>query len=153
MTMGPYYTGNGDSSGLYGTPVSPSSTTYFEWFIFQEASTQPATPTGGSWDFTTNSGTAPTGWSGNPPANPLNTVWVSIGIVSSKASTAITWGAPGSFAYPGAGSILSGNGNPSGSAGSNNQMYIQLDATPQGIWFKESGTWVKLNSLVSGGTF
>lgn len=153
MTMGPYYTGNGDSSGLYGTPVSPSSTTYFEWFIFQEAASQPATPTGGSWNFTTNSGTAPAGWSSNPPVNPLNQVWVSIGIVSSKASNTITWSTPGVFAYPGVGAILSGNGSPSGAAGSNNQMYIQLDSTPQGMWFKESGTWVKLNSLLSGGTF
>jgi hypothetical protein len=32
-------------------------------------------------------------------------------------------------------------------------MYIQLDAVPQGIWLKESGTWVKLNALMSGGTF
>jgi hypothetical protein len=73
--------------------------TYFEWFIFKEAATQPATPTGGSWNFTTNVGTAPTGWLSVPPAVPSNQVWVSIGVVNSRSTAAITWSAPGLFTF------------------------------------------------------
>ena len=41
-----------ESTGLYGNNVNFGGS-YFEWFIFQQADTQPATPTGGSWNFTT----------------------------------------------------------------------------------------------------
>jgi hypothetical protein len=80
--------------------------TYFEWFIFKEAATQPATPTGGSWNFTTNVGTAPTGWLSVPPAVPSNQVWVSIGVVNSRSTAAITWSAPGLFTF-GSGTVTS----------------------------------------------
>ena len=66
-----------DTSGLYGNAPATGGT-YFEWFVFQEAVSQPATPTGGSWNFTTNIGTPPSGWSLIPPSNPSNQVWVSI---------------------------------------------------------------------------
>ncbi len=72
-----------ESNGLYGN--SPSfGGTYFEWFIFQVSDVQPATPTGGSWSFQTNTGTPPTGWLATPPSNPTNIVWVSIALVNSK---------------------------------------------------------------------
>jgi hypothetical protein len=73
--------------------------TYFEWFIFKESGTQPATPTGGSWNFATNVGTAPTGWTSSPPVSPANQVWVSIGVVSSRNTAAITWSTPGLFTF------------------------------------------------------
>lgn len=85
-----------ESSGLYGQ--SPNfGGSYFEWFIFQEAATQPATPTGGSWSFTTNSGTAPSGWSLLPPSAPVNQVWVSIALVNSRSSATLVWTEPGLF--------------------------------------------------------
>ena len=87
-----------ESVGLYGNNTVFGGT-YFEWFIFKEASTQPATPTGGSWNFTTNVGTAPAGWSSVPPAIPSNQVWVSIGVVNSRSTAAITWSAPGLFTF------------------------------------------------------
>ena len=44
-----------ESAGLYGN--SPNfGGTYFEWFIFQESATAPATPSGGVWDFQANTG-------------------------------------------------------------------------------------------------
>lgn len=94
--MGPYYRGNSDSTGLYGSSSSFGGT-YFEWFIFQEAATAPATPTGGSWSFTTNVGTPPTGWSSTPPASPTNIVWVSIALVNSRNANDLTWSTPGRF--------------------------------------------------------
>ena len=97
MTMGPFYTGAGESIGLYSNGRSTTTTTslYFEWFIYQVASSQPATPTGGVWDFNTNTGTPPSGWLTSPPANPTNTVWVSTSIVSSVSPTTTNWSAPG----------------------------------------------------------
>jgi hypothetical protein len=94
-----------ESVGLYGNNTVFGGT-YFEWFIFKEAATQPATPTGGSWNFTTNVGTAPTGWLSVPPAVPSNQVWVSIGVVNSRSTAAITWSAPGLFTF-GSGTVTS----------------------------------------------
>ena len=104
MTMGPYYTGAGESIGLYsnGYASTTTSTLYFEWFIYQVAATQPATPTGGSWDFATNTGTPPTGWSSTPPAYPTNTVWVSTTIINSLTPTTTSWSTPGQLGGVGA---------------------------------------------------
>jgi len=112
-----------ESSGLYGSNNN-FSTTYFEWFIFQESATAPATPTGGSWNFVTNVGTAPTGWSSTPPVSPVNTVWASISIVNSRSTAALTWTAPASWVKPGiAATIAVGTtttGAPGTSASVNN---------------------------------
>jgi len=88
-----------ESVGLYGNNTVFGGT-YFEWFIFKEASTQPATPTGGTWNFTTNVGTPPTGWTGSPPVTPSTQVWVCIGVVNSRSTAAIVWSTPGLFALP-----------------------------------------------------
>lgn len=104
MTMGPYYTGAGESIGLYsnGYASTTTSTLYFEWFVYQVAATQPATPTGGSWNFTTNVGVPPTGWSSTPPAYPANTVWVSTTIINSLTPTTTSWSTPGQLGGVGA---------------------------------------------------
>jgi hypothetical protein len=132
-----------ESSGLYGNTTSFGGT-YFEWFVFQVADTQPATPTGGSWNFTTNANTPPSGWTSTPPVNPLNTVWVSIALVSSRNTDALVWSVPGKFAYASGLPVLSGSGVPGSGVGQSDQLYIQVDTTPQTIWFKESGTWTRL---------
>ena len=82
------------SLGLYGINAA-SGGTYFEWFIFQDSATAPATPTGGSWSFLTNTGTAPSGWLASPPPSPVNQVWVSLAIVDSRSTSALTWTTPG----------------------------------------------------------
>lgn len=132
-----------ESTGLYGNNVNFGGS-YFEWFIFQQADTQPATPTGGSWDFSANTGVAPAGWSSVPFSAPTNKVWVSIALVNSKNATSLTWSAPGLFSYSSGLPILSGNGTPASGAGQSDQLYIQLDTSPQTIWFKESGAWTRL---------
>ena len=83
-----------ESSGLYGSTTSFGGT-YFEWFIFKESVSQPATPTGGSWNFQTNIGTPPTGWTLQPPSALVNQVWVSIAVVNSKNTAALAWSVPG----------------------------------------------------------
>lgn len=83
-----------ETAGLYGNTTNFSGT-FFEWFIFQEASTQPATPTGGSWNFVTQTGTPPAGWSNSPPSAPTNQIWVSIAFVNSLTTSTLTWSTPG----------------------------------------------------------
>jgi len=132
-----------ESAGLYGNGTTFGGS-YFEWFIFIQSDTQPATPTGGSWSFQTNSGTPPTGWSTNPPAAPTLPVWVSIALVNSRDSGALVWSAPGVFSYSSGLPILSGSGSPTSGDGLNSQLWIQTGTTPETIWFKQSGTWVRL---------
>jgi len=99
------------TGGLYGN--SPSGIlSYFTWFIFIQNGSQPATPTGGTWNFLTNVGTPPAGWS-NTPIIPTTSVWMSRAIVSSQSST-ITWSSPvpwasvaGVFSFPSAGIVSS----------------------------------------------
>jgi len=110
-----------DSNGLYGNSVYYGGT-YFEWFIFQQSATAPATPTGGTWNFQTNVGVPPTGWSSTPPANPTNIVWASIAIVSSLSGSTITWSTPATWVQAGptgpTGPIgITGPTGPTGSTG------------------------------------
>ena len=93
-------TSSSESVGLYGNTVNFGGT-YFEWFIFQESATAPATPTGGSWNFSTNVGVLPAGWSTTPPANPTNVVWASISFVNSRSSSTLTWTTPATWVKPG----------------------------------------------------
>lgn len=83
-----------ETVGLYGNPATVGGT-YFEWLIFIESATQPATPTGGSWSFATNTGVAPSGWSSVPPNNPGQYVWMSIAVVNSRNTSALAWSVPG----------------------------------------------------------
>jgi len=104
--------GSSESVGLYGNTVNFGGT-YFEWFIFKESATAPATPTGGSWNFATNVGTPPTGWSTTPPTNPTNVVWASISLVNSRSSATLTWTTPASWVAPG----IQGPTGPAGNTG------------------------------------
>jgi sugar lactone lactonase YvrE len=94
MATGSLYGSTSESTGLYGIGAA-SGGTYFEWFIFQDSATAPATPTGGSWSFSTNTGTAPSGWVASPPPSPVNQVWVSIAIVDSRNASTLVWSVPG----------------------------------------------------------
>ena len=152
MTTANFYGGNAESVGLYGNAYTTGGT-YFQWFVFQISATAPATPTGGSWDFATNTGTPPAGWTSNPPVSPTSLVWSSFTLVDSRSTATLVWTTPGQFAYSsGAGlAVLSGASAPTVGDGVQNQFYIQL-STPQRIWFKESGGWVEVvgpNSYVN----
>ena len=115
MATGGLYGQSVETVGLYGNTVSFSGT-YFEWFIFYESATAPATPTGGSWNFLTNVGVPPTGWSQSPPTTPTNIVWASIAFVNSKTGTTFTWSAPAPWVQLGA-SGYSGYSGRSGFSG------------------------------------
>lgn len=128
-----------ETSGLYGNAAA-SGGTYFEWFVFQVAAEQPSTPTGGSWNFTTNIGTPPSGWENAPADAPTNPVWISIGLVNSRSTSEIIWSTPGVFSYSGQ---LNGSGAPTSGIGLDGEFYIQTGVTPYAIWYKNSGTWVQ----------
>ena len=83
-----------ESAGLYGNP-STIGGTYFEYLIFKESATAPATPTGGDWNFAINAGDPPSGWSNSPPVNPTTTVWMSIAVVNSRNTGSLIWSIPG----------------------------------------------------------
>jgi len=125
-----------ESAGLYGNTTNFGGT-YFEWFIFQESATAPATPTGGSWNFTTNVGVPPTGWTTAPPTNPTNTVWFSIAIVNSRNTAALVWTAPAPLTKLGptgpTGSIgPTGSAGPTGASGPTGNLGPTGSAGPTG---------------------
>jgi len=99
MTNSFYGLTNEESNGLYGTSINYGGT-YFQWLIFYPSPTQPATPSGGSWNFSTNTGTPPAGWLATPPPAPTAEVWVSVGVVSSTVTTPISWSTPGLMTIP-----------------------------------------------------
>jgi len=101
MAFGNLFGSGGESNSLYGTSLTSgsipaaSSFIYFEWFIFKVSSSQPATPTGGSWDFLTNTGVPPTGWVSSYSGIPSNNMWFSIAFVDSRNPTGFSWSTPG----------------------------------------------------------
>jgi len=114
-----------ESTGLYGNNTVFGGT-YFEYLIFIESASAPATPTGGSWNFATNVGTPPTSWLNSPPVNPTFTVWLSIAVVNSKTPTTLTWSAPGPL-------VKQGPTGPTGSAGINGATGPAGPQGPQGL--------------------
>ena len=146
--------------GLYGNSV-PYGGTYFEWFIFQQSATAPATPTGGSWNFTTNVGVPPTGWTTVPPSSPTQIVWASIAIVSSIAGSTITWSTPAAWVqlgpqgisgysgYSGA-SGLSGYSGASGYSGSGISGYSGYSGSGTSGYSGYSGVGISGYSGISG---
>jgi len=83
------------SSSLYGNQNSGVEIVQFQWFIFYQSSSAPSTPTGGAWNFQTNVGVPPSGWTNSPPTSPANQIWVSIAFVSSLTPTTLSWSTPG----------------------------------------------------------
>lgn len=116
-----------ETSGLYGSSVNFGGT-FFQWFIFQQASTQPATPTGGSWNFTTQVGTPPSGWSNSPPPAPTNEIWVSIAFVNSRSTSTLTWSTPGLLGVIASVSVGTTTTGAAGSSASVSNSGTPLDA-------------------------
>lgn len=153
MTTAGFYGGVAQTAGLYGTPTSTGANSIFEWFIFKVSSTQPATPTGGSWDFTTETGTPPSGWTTTPPVSPTTLVWLSIAIVNSAASSAITWSVPGQVAFAGPTSPITSTGDLIVGNGVNSATRLPIGAN--GYFLASNGTtavWTQTLGISNGGT-
>ena len=143
-----------ESIGLYGQGnQSTGNTSYFEYLIFQDSLNQPPQPTGGSWNFTTNVGTPPAGWSNIPPTVLINRLWISIGLVNSNNATAtIQWSTPGTLSNSSTlPDILSGTGVPTTAPVVLPSLYVQTDAVGgYALWAYANATdnW---EPIVSGG--
>lgn len=93
MATSGLYGNSSESIGLYGN-TNVFGGTYFQWFIFQQNNGQPVTPTGGLWNFTTNVGTPPAGWTTTVASVPTTPVWFSTAFVDSRNPTVFVWSAP-----------------------------------------------------------
>jgi hypothetical protein len=120
MTFGTLYGNVSESNGLYGIGQVIPGSTYFEWFIFKESVGQPATPTGGSWNFDTNIGVPPTGWSSTSPNIPVNPVWFCIAFVDSRNPTVIVWSAASKITAGSAAAAVDISFSPTGTIASTN---------------------------------
>ena len=154
-----------ESVGLYGNNTVFGGT-YFEWFVFQESATALTAPTGGSWNFTTNVGTPPTGWSNYPPVTPTNKVWVSITLVNSKSSQSLTWSTPGQFVVPsGTGTVFNVSALTLGTSGTDVSSTVVNPTTTPVITLNlptasasnrgllSSTDWTTFNSKQPAGTY
>ena len=149
MTLGTIFGPGVGSVGLYGTG-SLVNQTYFEWFVFKESVGQPATPTGGSWDFLTNTGTAPTEWSALSPAVPVNPVWFSTAFVDSRNPTLFTWTEPSKITAGSAAAAVDISFAPIGNVTSTNvQFAIAELATTYLDNFTGDGTTVDFTLTAS----
>lgn len=138
MASGVFYANSSESVGLYGNTVYFGAT-YFEWLVFKVSATTPATPTGGSWDFTTNSGTTPTGWTSLPPTDYSGVVWVSMAVVDSNNPGTLTWTVPGIFTPSNNGNVVMDTG-VNGSIISPAGTTAQRDTTPLAGYFRFNTT-------------
>ena len=98
-TMPAQISGNTGANGANGTP----GVSTYSFTVYTASPTQPSTPQAntGSWNFSTNSGTAPlgTGWVLSPPnPQPNEVVWSSTAIATTSnanvAVTNLTWSTP-----------------------------------------------------------
>jgi len=95
--------GPSGSAGASGDSVAQLS-------IFIRAAAQPATPTGGSFNFTSQVLTAPTTWYSDYPPHTSNPLWACTGIASVSGTTgtdsSITWSTPQQVVEDGADSTM-----------------------------------------------
>jgi hypothetical protein len=109
--------GTDGSNGTNGTNGAAGLSTYF-FSIFRRAATAPATPSGGSYNFGTNTPTPPTNWSEEIPAGtgPLY-VCTTLASVTGTTGTdsSLTWSSPSIMAQDG----TNGTNGTDGSNGTN----------------------------------
>lgn len=138
-----------DSTTVWGTPRKVSEngvdgTSTYLLFVFKRAATAPASPTGGSYNFTTNTPTPPTGWTEYVPTG-SDPLYVSTALASISGATGtdstLTWTAPSIMAQDGTNGTIwySGSGLPASALGVNGDHYLRTDN--ESTYIKTSGTW------------
>ena len=97
--------------------------------VFQRSSTAPSAPTGGSFNFSTTTLTAPSGWSVNVPSG-TNPVYVSQAIATVQGATgtdsALTWSTPSLL-------VQNGTDGADGNNGADGNDGAQGPQGPQGV--------------------
>jgi len=104
----------------------------YNFTVYREAASQPSTPSGGSYDFGTETRTPPSGWQLEPPTSPTDIVWGSRTTVSVYGSTNTVfspqWSAPFIFVQP------SGSGAPGERGASRLDIPVDtLSSSPIGV--------------------
>jgi hypothetical protein len=110
-----------DTAGSWSTPTkvledgvdgSDGLSTYY-YPVYRRLSGAPSTPTGGSYNFGTNTGTPPTGWSNTVPASDGNPIYISTALASVQGATGtdstLTWSAPTVLAQDGTNGVPGAN--------------------------------------------
>lgn len=148
--------GANGANGANGTNGANGISTYL-YNVFQSAASTPATPTGGSYTFSTATGVPPTGWLNYPSSSGNNSVYVSTTSVSTTTPTvpvtSLTWSSPTQY--------TGGNGTP-GPRGFIPMGYVLTPSTPVGasnsnlsFWFQSptNGTPAGSNAAPVGTGF
>jgi len=88
--------GTNGTNGTNGTDGADGLSTFL-FPVYKRASSAPSTPTGGAYNFGTNSGTAPSGWSTSVPSG-TNPIYVSTSLATVQGATgsdsSLTWSSP-----------------------------------------------------------
>ena len=89
--------GTDGTNGTDGTDGTDGIST-FAFGVFQRSASAPSTPSGGSYNFGTQTVTAPSGWSAEPPATNGNPLYQSRTVASISGTTgtdsSLTWSTP-----------------------------------------------------------
>ena len=148
--------GTNGANGANGANGVNGYSTYL-YNVFQSAASTPATPTGGSYTFTTATGVPPAGWLNYPSSSGNNAVYVTTAAVQTTtpnvAVTSLTWSSPTQY--------TGGNGTP-GPRGFIPMGYVLTPSTPVGasnsnlsFWFQSptNGTPAGSNAAPVGTGF
>lgn len=99
----PFTSTQGGDDGATGAtgptgPAGGDGNSVHQAIIFRRITSTPPTPTGGQYNFTTNTLTPPTGWSVSPPTVDGNPLFISVGTFSIQGTTGIdtttSWSSP-----------------------------------------------------------
>lgn len=176
-----------DTAGTWGTPTEVVSdgtdgldgVSTYRYVVFKRSAVAVSTPTGGSYDFTNNIGTPPTGWSNNPPADDGNPLYVSETTAQINGPTGVdsslTWTTPTVLVTSGSDGVRGpGRWNigvttlPSNSSEADSEFqsatglspvnsdqawfYTGTESSPtsQGVWLFNGTSWVEQAEAVDG---
>lgn len=116
-------TGGAGPAGSDGSDGNDGNSVHFA-SVFKRSASSPSTPTGGSYNFSTQTLTPPSTWSATPPASDGNPLYVSTTIAEVNGTTGtdstLTWTAPAELVSDGADGAtgVQGGTGPAGSDGS-----------------------------------
>jgi len=133
------FTGTGTvSGGTYNTPYKVAQTmadgkTYYAAVVYLQQASTPSTPSGGSFNFSTNTLTPPSGWSTTQPASSTTPTWfASFFFQTTDATTTVTattWNTPQIAARNG----CDGAAGAAGAAGARGNLKV-AQCQASGVW-------------------
>jgi len=172
-TWGVHYTFAGTGTVTGGTWSDPyifarlqsDGSTFFAGIIYQQSASQPATPTGGTFNFATSQLIAPSGWSNTAPSGSTTPTWFASFLFSTSTInatvTATTWNTP-RIAYQNGTNGTSGTNGQNGTSGTNGtngtngsagrRGYLRVAKSGYNAWDDNAAT-TAITELGLGGPF